>query len=112
MDQSTVRSQIEQIAKQRVQSKFPRGAPDSHSDAVVDLAEYDGYIGGLTGRFLQKSPRPLPVATIVLPRDLEKVFEAPTAETPALAEFRKTWLQLRALAELLSQATGIPLERK
>jgi hypothetical protein len=104
------RKEIERIWTARQTKKFPRGDPRTgpSADAVLSLAEYDGYIGGLASRYLHSNK--LGVDRITIPRDLERTFEAPEFEA-GLESFRATWAELRALAELLAQDSGVPLER-
>lgn len=91
--------------------KFPRGGPrnDPVDDAITSLAEYGGYVAGLVERYRRKMP--MGSDTIVIPVELERVFERDYPDESSLDEFRRTWAELRGLAELLSRATGVPVER-
>ncbi len=111
MDRGDLRAEIESRMKAHVSRKFPRGGPrsDPVDDAISSLAEYGGYVAGLVERYRREMP--MGSDTIVLPVELEGVFEREYRNDSTLDEFRRTWSELRGLAELLSQATGVPIER-
>lgn len=79
--------------------------------AEIDLYEEDGYLAGLVSKFLSDSP--LEVDAIEIDRTIDSRLEQASTQSSAaqglLWEFRLYRQRMRELAELLSQASGIPI---
>ena len=109
---SEIRRQLEQHYRTHKEAPVPRGVPRTLiGDVDIDLYEEDSYLAGLTETFLKKGR--LAIDAI----DIDKSIDARLANAVAqsknspneLNRFIRYRSRMRRLAELLGQASGIPV---
>ena len=76
------------------------------AEVDVDLYEADAYLAGLADQFATKQR--LDVPTIRIKCSIERAVAVQGADASELRSFWRLWLDL---AEALSEATGVPIER-
>src|SRR2546422_1930193 len=113
MNRGDLKSQKAARYESMKSTKWPRGAAriTDMGDADVDLAELDGFVGGLASSYLQNAP--LRVDRIRLSRRLAASFTRamPSKEQDMLLEpYRRKWQLIVELSELLAETGKIRLE--